>query len=305
MKSGMLKTSRDEHVWLVTQPDHGQIAGYLAAHWGNERFRTLGSYASALDPGRLRSETVFAIAEHDNGWWEWEAAPNLSESDRLPMDLGEVLKFQQAGMDRWRKGLGRFVNNPYANLLISHHAYWLYAARALPDPDPAFTHPLFWKGSPEKLYPGSREDPLKFIAELEHFQSEWMEILSADRATLDWVAPDHLLPHVRLLQLCDGMSLALCSALIPAKSGDTRGFGEDEFELHDVPRRGWSDRVTLRFMPRGSRRIAVSPYPFDIDPLPVVMPVRIVSVPVAESNFQTWWHALQPQLIEFEYVSAD
>ncbi|MCX7350673.1 MAG: hypothetical protein NTZ54_14525, partial [Alphaproteobacteria bacterium] len=67
----------------------------------------------------------------------------------------------------------------------------------------------------------------------------------------------------------------------------------------------WNDRVTLRIMPRGNRRIAVSPYPFDIDPLPVVMPLRIVSLPIAEPNFQTWWHALQPDTIEFEYVSAD
>ena len=249
----MLKTQRGEHVWLETQPDHGQIAGYLAAHWGNDQFRSAGNYAKVADSGRLRSETVFAIAEHDNGWWEWEATPDLSDRDSLPMGLGEVLKFQQAGMDRWRNGLRRFPRNPYANLLISHHAYWLYAARALPDPDPAFTHPLFWKGSPEKIYPGSREEPLNFIAELERLQSEWTETLCADPATIDWVAPDHLLPHARLLQLCDGMSLALCSALIQAKSGETKGLGEDEFELHDVPRSSWNDRVTLRIMPRGNR----------------------------------------------------
>ena len=301
----MLKTLRGEHVWLVTQPDHGRIAGYLAAHWGNKTFRNPGNYARAANSGRLRSETVFAIAEHDNGWLEWEAEPDLSDRDSLPMGLGEVLKFQQAGMDRWRKGLRRFPSNPYANLLISHHAYWLYAARALPDPDPAFTHPLFWKGSPEKLYPGSREEPLNFIAELENLQSEWMETLCADPATIDWLAPDHLLPHARLLQLCDGMSLALCSALIPATSGETKGLGEDEFELHDVPQSSWSDRVTLRIKPRGNRRIAVSPYPFDIDPLPVVMPLRIVSLPIVEPNFQTWWHALRPDTIKFEYVSAD
>jgi hypothetical protein len=63
--------------------------------------------------------------------------------------------------------------------------------------------------------------------------------------------------------------------------------------------------VTLRFMPRGRRRIAVSPCPFGIDLLPVVTPVRIVSVPVEGSTFQTRWHALQPQSSEFEYVSAD
>ena len=80
----MRKTSRDEHVWLVTQPDHGQIAGYLVAHWGYERFIRRGTYGSALGPGRLQSEAVFAITEHHNGWWEWAAAPDLSDSEGGP-----------------------------------------------------------------------------------------------------------------------------------------------------------------------------------------------------------------------------
>ena len=163
----------------MTQPDHGQIAGYLAAHWGNDHFKRPGHYASVPDPERLRAETVFAVAQHDNGWWDWEATPNLSESNGLPLGLAEVLKDQQAGMNRWRLGLSRFEHAPYANLLISRHAYWLYAIRTLANPDPAFTHPLFWKGSPEKLYPGSREEPLKFIAELEQLQAQWMETLRA------------------------------------------------------------------------------------------------------------------------------
>jgi len=34
----MLKTIKDGKLWLVTQPDHGQVAGYLAARWGNSQF---------------------------------------------------------------------------------------------------------------------------------------------------------------------------------------------------------------------------------------------------------------------------
>ena len=154
----MLKTIKDGKLWMVTQPDHGQLAGYLAAHWGGHAdFNRPGYYAS-VNQQRLRDETIFAIAQHDNGWWEWEAAPDLSAADGMPLDLAEVLQDQAAGMSRWRQGLSRFNHSPYANLLISSHAYWIYAIRALSNPDPAFTHPLFWKGSPEKLYPGSREE---------------------------------------------------------------------------------------------------------------------------------------------------
>ena len=72
------------------------------------------------------------------------ATPDLSADDGLPAGLGEVLKDQQAGMDRWRIGLRRFPRNPMVNLLIGSHAYALYAARAQAHADPAFSHPLFW-----------------------------------------------------------------------------------------------------------------------------------------------------------------
>ena len=304
-ETDMLKTLKGGKLWLVTQPDHGQIAGYLAAHWGNDHFKRPGHYASVPDPERLRAETVFAVAQHDNGWWDWEATPDLSESDGLPLGLAEVLKDQQAGMNRWRLGLSRFEHAPYANLLISRHAYWLYAIRALANPDPAFTHPLFWKGSPEKLYPGSREEPLKFIAELEQLQAQWMETLRADAATAGWLEPANFRPHERLLQLCDGLSLALSSALIPARTGETKGLGEDEFELRDVPRGGWNDRVTIGVSPRGAGRIELHPYPFDLDPLPVVMPARIVQLPVERpDHFQTWWQAQPAQTLAFQCVAS-
>jgi Protein of unknown function (DUF3891) len=300
----MFKTIHDGNLWLVNQPDHGRIAGYFAAHWGNAQFVQPGNYGPSPDPARLRAETIFAVAEHDNGWWEWEANPDLSASDGFPMGLAEVLKDPQAGMDRWRRGLNRFHESPYANLLISHHAYWLYAARVLTHPDPAFTHPLFWKGSPEKLYPGDQAGPLKFIAELEQLQLSWTATLEANPSSRDWIRSENLLPHVRLLQLCDGLSLALTSALIPARSGQAIGLGQDAFELHDVPRKGWSDRISIQATPLGVGQMMLDPYPFDLDPLPVHIPARIIPLPInKEPNFYSTWYAQMPNKIEFQFVS--
>ena len=203
----MLKTLKNGRLWLVTQPDHAQVTGYLAAHWGNDEFVRPGYFASAPDPERLRAETVMAVAQHDNGWWEWEATPELAAADGFPSGLAEVLKNQQEGIRRWRVGLSHFHHAPYANLLISHHAYWLYTATTSTDPDPAFTHPLFWKGSPEKLYPGNREEALDFIAEIEELQQQRVEVLRKDAAVASWIEPEHLHPHARLLQLLDGLSL--------------------------------------------------------------------------------------------------
>ncbi len=69
----MLKTKRGSQVWLITQPAHAELSGQLAAHWGNEEFAAPGHFAASADSERVRREVVLAVAEHDNGWWEWEA----------------------------------------------------------------------------------------------------------------------------------------------------------------------------------------------------------------------------------------
>ncbi|MBV5344997.1 MAG: DUF3891 family protein [Rhodoferax sp.] len=225
-------------------------------------------------------------------------------ADGFPAGLGEALQNQQAGIDRWRRGLARFPRRPFVNLLISSHAYWFYAARALQTPEPAFNHPLFWKGAPEKLCPESNEALLAFMAELQK-QLGSIEELRADPETASWVEPASLAPLQRLIQLCDGISLALCSALIPSKTGASKGLGDDSYELHDVPRRSWMDRCTITVTPRGDRRIELNPYPFDIDPLPVVVRARIVELSAERpAHVHSWWHACVPQHIQFQFVSA-
>jgi hypothetical protein len=226
-------------------------------------------------------------------------------ADGFPAGLGEALQNQQAGIDRWRRGLTRFPRRPFVNLLISSHAYWFYAARALQTPEPAFNHPLFWKGAPEKLCPESNEALVAFMAELQKKQLGWIEELRADPETASWVEPASLAPLQRLIQLCDGISLALCSALIPSKTGASKGLGDDSYELHDVPRCSWMDRCTITVTPRGDRRIELNPYPFDIDPLPVVMRARIVELPAERpAHVHSWWHACVPQHIQCQFVSA-
>jgi len=300
----MLKTQRQEKMWLVTQPDHAQVSGYLAAHWGNEEFARPGYFADSADPERLRAEMVFAIAEHDNGWWEWEADPPLSAEDGLPQGLGEVLKNPVAGMERWRLGIPRLAErHPYASLLIGDHAYWLYAAQFDPDPPPEFTHHLHRGRS---LYPKELEtEARRFLADVREMQEAFRRRLEEDRFWRAALEPEHRNPHVRLLQTSDVLSLALCSAVIAPVEGEAKGLGEDHVVFHEVPRRSWEDRVSIALKPLGDRRIACDPYPFDQDPLQIVVRARIFDLPADHSTqFQTWWHSEPPQLIRFEYCSS-
>ena len=289
----MLKRRVGNELWLITQPDHAVVSGYLAAHWGNREFARPGYFASAPDPEGLRAETVLAIAEHDNGWWEWEADPELDPADGLPLGLLDLGQHQ--GMERWRLGVPRFVEtHPYVSLLISFHAYWLYAPRCEPHPDAAFFHPLF--GDPENA-PSLEGEELRraqgFVAE----QREIQERLTAWlREAPDWsaaVRPENLMPHVRLLQLADALSLAL-------------GFGGDKaLSLKGIPRQSWDDRVTLELTPGEARRIVCRPYPFDLDPLPVALRARVLAWPVGQPvHFQSWWQSLERHWIRFEYTSG-
>ena len=71
----MLKTINNNKLYMVTQPDHGQVAGYLASHWGNKEFNAPGYFHNSDDHDRLKDEVVLAVSEQDNGWWEGEATP--------------------------------------------------------------------------------------------------------------------------------------------------------------------------------------------------------------------------------------
>ena len=183
----MLKTKYKDKISFITPPTPAAVSGFFAAHWGNDEFTRPGYYSDSQDPETLRAETVLGIAEHDNGWWEWEASPE-TDSDCLPKGLTEVLKNQQEGMNRWRIGIPRLSeNHPYASLLISYHAYWLYAHSSGADKNPAFVHPLFWKG--KNIYsddssPGLTGDVLQnafnFVEELKEIQNSLISHINKD-----------------------------------------------------------------------------------------------------------------------------
>jgi hypothetical protein len=249
----------------VTQPDHAAVSGYLAAHWGNSSFTPLGRWDESSDPDALRREIAFGIAEHDNGWWEWEADPEIDPADGLPLDF--LRGSDQAGFDRWKRGAYRFERrHPLASLLINRHAYWLQAARVAPIGEPQFRHPLFGF-RPRVSATGSAE-----AAALREFL---IERLSHERLLLDRLASKPppwptaardatLLPAVRALQVLDALSLAIC------------GGAPEPLQLLEVPRVSWDDRVLLDVRPDSPSRVRIDPYPFDQDPLPVSIPAFLV-----------------------------
>lgn len=152
---------------------------------------------------------------------------------------------------------------------------------------------------------GNLDEARAFVAEIKGLQDNWIEEIRKDPARTHWVDEKHLYPNARLLQLADGLSLSLCSALIPPRTGAAKGLGNDQFDLLEVPRKNSENRVSIALKPFGDRRIVCDPYPFDEDTLPIVVRSPIFDLPAEDSpQFQTWWQAQAPQLIRFEYCST-
>jgi hypothetical protein len=286
----MLKTRVGDDLWLVHQPDHSRLAGYLAAHWGGANgFARPGVYAPFPAPAELRQAVVQAIAEHDNGWWEWEADPPIDPADGWPLGLLDVARQRpDDSLRRWRLGVPRFAAaHPYAALLISLHASHLYA-----DPDDALRHPLFGGADRAKALDSATEPFRTFLHEQVEVQDDLLRRLNADPGWGAAVQPELLYPHLRLLQVLDAVSLFV-------------SFGAQQpLRIADVPRASWQDRCDIELRPAADRRIVCHPFPFDADPLELFLPVRVVSGGFLSSELPlTRLHALPLQSVRFVLVS--
>lgn len=102
-------------VLCINQPTHALMAAQFVYHWGNADFARPTPHA----------ETMLAVAQHDNGWYEWELRPRLC-ADGYPMDFLQD-DDPLSKLDLWRLSVARvYSQHPYAALLVGRHAAWLY-----------------------------------------------------------------------------------------------------------------------------------------------------------------------------------
>ncbi len=104
-----------ERLLCCTQTAHALMAAEFCRHWGNADF-------AVPEPFDL---LMTAVAQHDNGWWEWEQAPLLRD-DGYPMDFLAGPAGEEK-LEIWRRGVARAAaQHPYAGALIWRHANLLY-----------------------------------------------------------------------------------------------------------------------------------------------------------------------------------
>jgi Protein of unknown function (DUF3891) len=153
-----------ESVQLITQPDHAQLARMIMEH------------CVALAARPRRDAILHAIAEHDNGWTEEDAAPTVN-----PV-TGRVTDFVSAALhvrhSVWPRAIARLADDPWAAALVAQHAIAVY----------------------DRFRPEAEWQP--FFTEMESARSE---MLLASGLPLEDLAADY--PFVRLADL---ISLTFC-----------------------------------------------------------------------------------------------
>jgi hypothetical protein len=99
---------------LITQPDHAALAATIMRAWR----------AGGLPDSTRRASILFAIAKHDDGWSEVDAAPIVDEG------TGAVLDFVAAPAEIrravWPRGVERLAAAPHAAALVAQHAVHVY-----------------------------------------------------------------------------------------------------------------------------------------------------------------------------------
>jgi hypothetical protein len=233
----MIRRALDGNWLCISQPEHARFAGAMAEAWGRPPFR-------APIP---RAEVLRAVAEHDNGWLEWEAAPGLDPATGRPLHFTEMPVAEHLAI--WRRGVQRMLEaNPYAGLLVSMHGAALMRYRLEPD-----------ARTPE----ADRAAVRTFVAEQERLQAALREGLALRPRYRDAVRPARLTCNFRLLQVLDALSLLLCTGESESQTftGVPLGEGHRRSDIEVTP------------APDGA---ALTPYPFTREPAPFAVTGRLL-----------------------------
>ncbi|HEY9462387.1 MAG TPA: DUF3891 family protein [Vicinamibacterales bacterium] len=97
---------------LITQPDHAALAGAIMQH------------SAALADHPRRASIFLAVAEHDNGWNEPDAAPSINPASGVPFDFISAPSAVRQGV--WPRGVARLANDPWAAALVAQHAIVIF-----------------------------------------------------------------------------------------------------------------------------------------------------------------------------------
>ncbi len=253
----MLVTRRAGHLVLITQPEHGRVAGELAGRWGNRGFEVPAP----------REALICAALHHDDGWHELDGQPVFDPVARRPANFTKLPLDQTVGP--YTRGVESvYARNQHAGALVGMHFSGFYTGRWGLGGEPALENPL----------------AAEVVAAQE---ARWMPALReawgyrGPRSRFDadtWHAYE-------VLQALDLMSLAVGLMDLSGEQGGDRPVAVRSTlssldqpagpRLVDcVPKAVGAERVRLRLTPAPRGRLLVEPYPFATDEFELAVAAR-------------------------------
>jgi len=243
----------DERLLLILQVDHSRITGWLAAHWGNDVFAPASPYPAM----------VLAAQEHDTGWWDWEIKPELNDEHLPPDYIGSIKHLgQTVWLAFYRHGITRLAEqDAYAGYMVSLHAEGLLTqGKGLLPYMPDYT-----------VYPEVQE----FLRAQESYRAELMTQMLASPEYRDSASAEQLWTNFKLMEIYDQMGQFVCNRY-PFNATHRQNGPSHTMSGVPAPVGPGSEDTTLSFSIQDEHRATVTPYPFDIDPLPITIPARLI-----------------------------
>jgi len=218
----------------INQTTHALMAAQFCRHWGNADFAKPTPYEVVMA----------AIAQHDNGWYEWEAAPEVDGNGAPLAFIPGPLYTEKLPI--WQRGIDRAAaQHPYMGLMVSRHAALLYS------------------GDLQHLQGDEGKAIEAFVARQGRWTNEVRQALAGDAELCRAAAEPLLTAHTRLLQFGDSASLQVAmpwskERLFPHCPVDFAG-----------------DYTTIRMYWEG-QQISFDPWPFAIDHFTVSLHGRLL-----------------------------
>lgn len=268
----------DEHLLLVLQIDHSRVVGLFAARWGNDDFARLNPYSSM----------VLAAQEHDSGWWDWEIRPTLNDKG-YPLDyIGSVGALGPVWLDFYGSVVDRIASkDPYAAYFVSMHG------------DGLVTKGM---GLLDYMPDWSKVDPRfkAFVDDQHEIRAGLLKELRAQVGLEDVVTDEYLWTNYKYLEVFDQLGQFICNRYPLNSTAREKG---PTHTLSDVPVpvAVGKDDAHITVDVQDESRAIINPYPFDIDPLVITFPGRLVPNREYESQDEFLPYFYGGERIQIEY----
>ena len=252
----MLRMETETGWWLITHPDHAELAGAFAGAWGNERF---------CSP-QPRERVLNAIARHDDGWAARDRHPLTTRQGKPSAFSAELVgrysAFEEIDIEDYLAVRDRAIrmiaeHDAYAGLLVAMHTYNLLTQHA------------------DRATIAAKDLALldAFLDRQRVYQTELRASIQADDSLSPCAKSEHrIVEHFRLLQACDNLSLLTCVA-----------YSAPAHLLHPLPLNDGST-AQVQVYPGQPRHFRLSPWPFAEPQLRFSFPARHVEGRKFESS---------------------